>query len=171
LRKVTHHIREQQYQEGTHQRRKGRKNHNDVEVRELLAVPRYHAGVDAGNTNLSDSEADSDSATPSMVSTLVKSKAAWRKQLAQWQEAEQATEGLESDAEDQAPPETTNRRQRLWLPRTLKDLFGGTVSRPITRQPPALDDESRLMEHLQAEYSDEPMDDGELEGSGDDFEG
>jgi hypothetical protein len=101
---------------------------------------------------------------------LVKSKAAWRNQLAQWQEAQQAAEGLDSDAEDQAPTQTSNRRQR-WLPRSLKDLFGGTVSHPITRRPRALDDESRLMELLQAEYSDEPLDDGEMEGSGDDFEG
>jgi hypothetical protein len=60
------------------------------------------------------------------------------------------------------------RRLCQWVPRSLKELFGGNVD-PSSVGPEAFDDESRLMELLQAEGSDEEPDDGEMEGSGDDY--
>ncbi|THU83616.1 hypothetical protein K435DRAFT_629745, partial [Dendrothele bispora CBS 962.96] len=58
----------------------------------------------------------------------------------------------------------------------LEKLFGGVATRPLddfiaprTRKR-AYDQERLMMELLAAEFSDEPPDDGELEGSGDDYE-
>jgi hypothetical protein len=44
------------------------------------------------------------------------------------------------------------------------------VQQPIERpRHPALDKEARMMELLAAEYDEEPPDDGELKGSGDNY--
>ncbi len=62
-------------------------------------------------------------------------------------------------------------RQGTSHSRSLMMLFGGGA-KPLG-QPPrrrTLDDESRLMELIAAEYEGEAPDDGALEGSGDEYE-
>jgi hypothetical protein len=65
------------------------------------------------------------------------------------------------------------RPPRAWFPTTLKSLFGGAIEKPIalTRRTRIVTEESLYMELLAAENSDEEPDDGEREGSGDDYEG
>jgi hypothetical protein len=61
-------------------------------------------------------------------------------------------------------------QSKPWLLRSLDLLFGGQAWQPLgclKRQP--FDEEAWMMELLAAEYDDEPPDDGELEGSGDDY--
>ncbi|KAJ6496403.1 hypothetical protein C8R45DRAFT_1094646 [Mycena sanguinolenta] len=53
--KVTRHIREEQYIEGFRQKREGRKNHAEAQIKTLLAVPRYADAI------LSDTDDDEDS--------------------------------------------------------------------------------------------------------------
>ena len=63
---------------------------------------------------------------------------------------------------------------KKWLPCSLALLFGDAPAAPqlAERRPRRqFDEEARLMELLAAEHSDEPPDDGELEGSGDDYDG
>ncbi|KAJ7715566.1 hypothetical protein B0H14DRAFT_2269212, partial [Mycena olivaceomarginata] len=130
---------------------------------------------------------DSDVEATERVSILVKSKAAWRKQLAKWQEelqdaeaeAEAGSEGDDEDGGEDLPSTISasaaprNRRPLRWLPTTLANLYGGTIPRPIgkpARRPRVVSEESLYMELLAAEYSDEDPDAGAQEGSGDDFE-
>lgn len=69
-------------------------------------------------------------------------------------------------------------RRSKWLPRTLELLFGGRKETSIEKQMErvrrerAYTEEGRLMELLVDEAEGEAIpDDGELEGSGDDFDG
>ncbi|KAJ6618547.1 hypothetical protein B0H10DRAFT_2433837 [Mycena sp. CBHHK59/15] len=74
------------------------------------------------------------------------------------------------DGDVPAPPPPG--RSSKWLPCSLAKLFGGQIPQPPTRAPRrAFTREELLMELLAAEHSDEEPDDGELEGSGDDYEG
>ncbi|KAJ7200561.1 hypothetical protein GGX14DRAFT_400557 [Mycena pura] len=53
------------------------------------------------------------------------------------------------------------RRPRSWLPMTLAELFGGTISRPIARparRSRVVSEEGLYMELLAAEHSDEEPD-------------
>ncbi|KAJ7114403.1 hypothetical protein C8R44DRAFT_795574 [Mycena epipterygia] len=62
-------------------------------------------------------------------------------------------------------------RSVRWLPCPLSRLFGGTIAKPPqSHSRRAFTEEERLMELLGAEHSDEELDDGELEGSGDDYD-
>ncbi|KAF8198760.1 hypothetical protein K438DRAFT_1583704, partial [Mycena galopus ATCC 62051] len=54
---------------------------------------------------------------------------------------------------------------------SLDALFGGKLASPIRIRRQAFREESGYMEHLAAEHRDEEPDDGEKDGSGDDFEG
>ncbi len=79
-------------------------------------------------------------------------------------------------SDDGTPVAAPAASRSKFLSASLATLFGGDgAARPVettgmrTRQHPVLDEEARLMELLGAEYSDEPPDDGELEGSGNDF--
>ncbi|KAJ7438578.1 hypothetical protein FB451DRAFT_1192519, partial [Mycena latifolia] len=181
--KVTRDLRNKQYEEGLAEKRDGRANHSEEQVKLLLAVPRYAEAL------LSDTD-DSDVEAAERLSVVVKSKAAWRKQMAKWQE-ELREEELQADAaepqggddedDDADLPSTISvpaaprpRLPRSWFPITLANLFGGTVSHPIgrpARRPRVVSEEGLYMELLAAEYSDEEPDAGALEGSGDDFEG
>ncbi|KAJ7151980.1 ribonuclease H-like domain-containing protein [Mycena filopes] len=180
--KVTRHLRDLQYEEGLAEKRDGRKNHAEEQVKLLLAVPRYAEAL------LSDTD-DSDAEGTEKVSVIVKSKAAWRKQMGKWQAELRAEDeedvvgpGDKSDDEDDdelpatvaAPPAPRARRPRSWLPISLANLFGGAVARPIgkpARRSRVVTEEGLYMELLAAEHSDEEPDAGAMEGSGDDFEG
>ncbi|KAJ7601904.1 hypothetical protein FB45DRAFT_1048098 [Roridomyces roridus] len=159
---VTRRIREDQYATGLRQKREPRKNHSEVQVKELLTVPRY-ADANLSDTDGEDGENERDS-------VLVSSPAAWRKQVAIWQRDMQE-EDTESDSETTTtqPP---RRPRTTWLPIKLNKLFGGSIPEPIPRPPrQEISEEALYMELLAAEHSGEEPDDGELEGSGDDYVG
>ncbi|KAJ6480605.1 ribonuclease H-like domain-containing protein [Mycena vitilis] len=159
--KVTRRIREDQYDEGVRQKRDGRKNHTDVQIKTLLAVPRY------ADANVSDAENEGTAAARESV--LVSSPAAWRKQVAAWQSEMREADDSDSDT-DNTPP--AGHRRASWLPIQLDKLFGGDIKNPIPRPSrAAVSEEGLYMELLAAEHSGEEPDDGELEGSGDDFIG
>ncbi|KAJ7206663.1 ribonuclease H-like domain-containing protein [Mycena pura] len=147
--------------------REPRKNHDDSRVAELIAVPKY--------ADILENEDPADDNTAERVSSrLVNSRAAWRKLFTSWAvSARQEEMEAEEDEEESAMtvPHTASRKK--WLPRSLSLLFGGKIQKePETRRPrKAFNREELLMELLAAEHSDEEPDDGELEGSGDDYDG
>ncbi|KAJ7310796.1 hypothetical protein DFH08DRAFT_1046089 [Mycena albidolilacea] len=133
--KVMRNLREKQFAEGLAEKREGRENHSEAQTKLLLAVPRYAAAL------LSDTD-DSDGEATEQVSVILKSKAAWRRQLAKWEQELRDAEAEAPNWEASAPP-------------------SGCES---------VTEESLYMELLAAEYSDEEPDAGAQEGSGDDFE-
>jgi hypothetical protein len=150
-----------------------RQNHDKAKVGELLVVPRY------ADLLLEDGE-DEGSASEEVLlkpqSALVKSREGWRKEMAKWIREEQE----KSDESDEELANVTYGRQRSkWLPRSLNLLFAGRKEIDIdeqlrrNRRKQGYTEEARLMELLADEEADEESvpDDGELEGSGDDFEG
>ncbi|KAJ6573792.1 ribonuclease H-like domain-containing protein [Mycena vulgaris] len=162
--KVTRRIREDQYAEGLRQKRDGRKNHSEVQIKTLLAVPRY------ADANISDT--DSDDAERPRESVLVSSCAAWRKQVAAWQSEMRDADDSDSDTNDTPQTAAGGRRRAAWLPIQLDKLFGGDLKEPMPRPSrAAISEEGLYMELLAAEHSGEEPDDGELEGSGDDYLG
>ncbi|KAJ7067193.1 hypothetical protein C8F01DRAFT_1227950 [Mycena amicta] len=120
-----------------------------------------------------------DTESGEVQSLLVNSKAAWRRQVKEWQDdMQEVDETANSDEElpessSSASSSAPRRRQSCWLPTTLKALFGGVAQNPIRMERPrkAFTEETLYMELLNAEHSDEEPDNGEREGSGDDFEG
>jgi hypothetical protein len=90
--------------------------------------------------------------------------------MTKWIEEERNMSDDDSDT-DQPAITGSERRSKPWLPRSLDLLFGGQAKQPIGRpKRRPFDEESWLMELLAAECEDEPPDDGELEGSGDDYQ-
>ncbi|KAJ6621928.1 hypothetical protein B0H10DRAFT_2214735 [Mycena sp. CBHHK59/15] len=151
--------------------REKRKNHDDGHVANLIAVPQY-ADI------LEHDEASDEDEEEHISSRLVNSRSAWRKLHASWmvmaRQEEMAAESAGGtptpDGDVPAPPPPG--RSSKWLPCSLAKLFGGQIPQPPTRAPRrAFTREELLMELLAAEHSDEEPDDGELEGSGDDYEG
>ena len=129
-------------------------------------------------------EAEDEEHSGHRPSALINSKEKWRKEMAKWVQDERA---LDTDIEDSQDGPTSmahilqNRQPRRsgtkWLPRSLDLLFAGRKDVDIDvqiqriRKQTAYTEEARLMELLAAEEADEETipDDGELEGSGDDF--
>ncbi|KAJ6494246.1 hypothetical protein C8R45DRAFT_866803, partial [Mycena sanguinolenta] len=154
--------------------REGRKNHDESRVAELIAVPQY-----ADILENDDDEADTEAAER-VSSRLVNSGAAWRKVYTSWaveaRVAEMETAELERNLADEGPAQSVPEppgptRAGQWLPRPFSRLFGGAIPQPPTRAPrKAFTRQQLLMELLAAEHSDEEPDDGELEGSGDDYD-
>jgi hypothetical protein len=148
-----------------------RENHEKSKLGELLAVPRYADLLeDAGEA---DRECDEEPAQ----SILVKSREGWRKEMAKWIQQEREQEDSE-DGDDVADT-VYGRARSKWLPRSLDLLFGGRKESDVDQQPrrarrqQAYMEEARLMELLADEEADSEKipDDGELEGSGDDYDG
>ncbi|KAF8883349.1 hypothetical protein CPB84DRAFT_1750692 [Gymnopilus junonius] len=152
-----------------------RKNHNDAKVAELLAVPRY-ADLVEEEANLSDEKEEGIS---KVQSGLVKSHEGWQKEMAKWVQMEWEHSDDSDDDDDELGNTMYGHQRSKWLPRSLELLFGGRketdideqLRRGLRRQ--AYSEEARLMELLANEEEDEEriLDDGELEGSSDDFEG
>ncbi|KAJ6628168.1 hypothetical protein B0H10DRAFT_1991676 [Mycena sp. CBHHK59/15] len=162
--KVTRHIREEQYTDSLCQKREGRKNHSEVQIKTLLTVPRY------ADTNISDTD---DNVAQNQESVLVSSRVAWRKQVAAWQ-SDMRDAVSDSDNDDaQAASSTGAHRRTNWLPIQLDKLFGSNLKEPIHIRPSCtvVSEEVLYMQLLAAEHSGEEPDDGELEGSGDDYTG
>jgi len=151
-----------------------RQNHDKTKVRELLVVPRY------ADLLVEDGEGEESASEEVLLkpqSALVKSREGWRKEMAKWIREEQEKSD-DSDNEELANV-TYGRQRSRWLPRSLDLLFAGRKEIDIdeqirrNRRKQAHTEEARLMELLADEEADEDRvpDDGELEGSGDDFEG
>lgn len=126
-----------------------------------MAVPRYADFLEDAN----GVEEVNDGAPKSIY---IKSRAAWRKELKKWIDAEQNA----YDDDDIEPQVASG--SKAWLPITLEKLFKGTAKKPLDgfltkRAKEAITEERLMMEVIAAEYSDEAPDDGELEGSGDDY--
>ncbi|KAG6825479.1 hypothetical protein H0H93_000637 [Arthromyces matolae] len=153
--KVGADIRAYQKQSGLIDERTKRKNHDEGTVTNLLPVPRRNPGINR--------------------SKLIKSRSGWRTAMAQWNEKERAN----SDDEEDEPITAPQRRRAKWLPRSLELLFSGRKETDIDEQmrriqrKTAYTEEARLMELVAAEEADEDRipDDGELEGSGDEYDG
>lgn len=106
------------------------------------------------------------------------SREGWRKEMARWvQQEQERSDG--SDDHKELLNITYGRQRSKWLPRSLELLFAGRRESDVdeqlrrTRRRQAYTEEAQLMELLADEEADEERipDDGELEGSGDDFGG
>jgi hypothetical protein len=151
-----------------------RKNHDEASITDLLAVPRY--------ADLLEEEAHTSGEEDGLSkrrSALIKTRKGWRKEMSKWvQEERVRSDDSDSDGEEMGNA-TYGRQRSKWLPRSLELLFGGQkevavdeqLRRAARRQ--AYTEEARLMELLADEEADEERipDAGELEGSGDDFDG
>ncbi|KAF5342808.1 hypothetical protein D9758_013365 [Tetrapyrgos nigripes] len=179
--KVQAKIRSQQMKGQVAAIRAKRKNHSNERVQTLLAVPRYR--------DLLENDDRDDSMGRKAGAIYTTSHAGWRHAFKKWtddvdqEELEQlqrqdTEESGDDDMDiDESTPSSSAAQpvNRRWLPITLEKLFGGDPKRPLddfiaprTRRR-AYDQEMLMMELLAAEYSDEPPDGGELEGSGDDY--
>ncbi|KAF5371266.1 hypothetical protein D9758_004281 [Tetrapyrgos nigripes] len=155
------------YADGLRDIRDPRKNHSEEHVQTLLEVPRYDHILSTPH-DFTDGH-----------SLLVNTRKKWRNELAKW--IEQARDFDEDSDDNSIPPplpESSNQCCK-WLPRSLELLFGGaatedqsseSVEGPRRTRRRNFTEESLLMELLQQEAEDEIPDDGELPGSGDEYE-
>ncbi|KAJ6605707.1 hypothetical protein B0H10DRAFT_2311252 [Mycena sp. CBHHK59/15] len=120
-----------------------------------------------------DEEESDDEAGERISTRLVNSGAAWRKVYTSWvvaarveEMAAEDTEGSQTVVEPPAP------QRPGWLPCPLSRLFAGKIPQPPGVRAPrkTFTQQQLLMELLTAEHSEEEPDDGELEGSGDDYD-
>ncbi len=153
-----------------------RQNHDKAKVSELLVVPRY---ADLLVEDTASDMSESEEALSKPRSVLVKSREGWRKEMSKWiREEQEKSDGSDDDNEELANV-TYGRQRSKWLPHSLDLLFAGRKEIDIdeqmrrNRRKQAYTEEARLMELLADEEADEERvpDDGELEGSGDDFDG
>jgi hypothetical protein len=151
------------------QARAKRQNNDSERIAKLLAVPRY-ADILEDNDSVEEERGQS---------KLVKSHGVWRTEMKKWIEQEARNSWADDDSEDDTLANAMYGQKRSkWLPRSLDLLFGEVKDVGVdeqtrrTRRRQAYSEEARLMELLADEEADEdPIpDDGELEGSGDDFE-
>jgi len=136
-------------------------------------VPRYADLLEDNGMSESENELSKH------LSGVVKSREGWRQEMAKWMQKEQARSEGSDDDDDEEPNITYGRQRSKWLLRSLDLLFGGRKETDVdeqmrrVRRRQTYTEEARLMELLADEEADEERmpDDGELEGSGDDFEG
>ena len=145
-------------------------NHDKSNVSELLAVPRY--------ADLVEEDAETSEEEPGHGKTqpgVVKSREGWWKEMKKWVEEERD----QSDDDGELADIAYGHQWSKWLPQSLDLLFAGRKVTDIDEQlrkawrRQAYTQEAQLMELLADEEADEERmpDDGELEGSGDDYEG
>ncbi|KAJ7813322.1 hypothetical protein B0H13DRAFT_2468745, partial [Mycena leptocephala] len=140
-------------------KREAREVHDPTKVSGLLSVPRYADTVDAGD--------DEDGSRPSK---LVKSGAVWRAEVEKWVKAAKDNEDADVPTQEPAPAAGRSRPTKFF-PRSLALLFGGELTKPVEKpRREQFTEEVLMMELPAAEESDEEPDDGELSGSGDNFE-
>ncbi|KAF7371464.1 DUF659 domain-containing protein [Mycena venus] len=187
--KVGASIRAQNVAAGLVKPREERKNHDESCVADLIAVPQYADPLE------NEEDSDDEAGEHRVSSRLVNSGTAWRKLYNTWVVAARVEE-LEAEELERAKrttgelDDTTNdprsgpgnsartvlqppapERRGRWLPCPLSRLFGGKIPQPPERAPrKAFSREELLMQLLAAEHSDEEPYDGELEGSGDDYD-
>ena len=93
-----------------------------------------------------------------------------RAEVDKWVKAARQDEDEGILADVPAPP-AGHSRSGEFSPRSLELLFGGEVAKPVTKpRREQFTEEVPMMQLLAAEESDEEPDNGELPGSGDDFE-
>ncbi|KAJ3970340.1 hypothetical protein EV361DRAFT_869347, partial [Lentinula raphanica] len=166
--KIIENLREHQQNDGLKTTRIARKNHSEDRVGKLLQVPRYGEVLQETNED-------------AQRSTLVTNRRKWRAEMAKWKEDVQRHDEILGNNPEAGPlplPET-GRQSRSWLPRSLALLFGGSAigtqvsdgGRPRRARRGAYSEEQLLMELLAQEKEDEILDDGALEGSGDEYDG
>lgn len=116
-------------------------------------------------------------------SALVTTRRRWRAELSQWKEDARQHDELYSDELDAPSPPLPQGTARAWLPRSLNLLFGqvipetdlesegigGTRSHRARRT--VFTEEQLMMELLAQEKDNEILDDGAMEGSGDEYDG
>ncbi|KAE9397312.1 hypothetical protein BT96DRAFT_957953 [Gymnopus androsaceus JB14] len=166
--KIGENLREHQYSDGLRDFRKPCQNHSEDRVSKLLQVPRYGEliGGDEGGS-----------------STLVTTQRYWCTELNWWKEDAQRHDELYGDDLDAPLPPLPQGTPRTWLLRSLNLLFGQPIpdtdlerggtggTRPRRVQRVVFSDEQLLMELLAQEKDDEILDDGALEGSGNEYDG
>ncbi|KAM6492484.1 hypothetical protein JOM56_012208 [Amanita muscaria] len=177
--KVGADIRSSHKEAGFVEERMKRQNHEQNKVAELLKVPRYADLLE--HDDIADVNRDEEELSAAPRPGLVKSREGWRKEMAKWVEDEQARiNEVNSDAEEEELRNIMYGCQRSkWLPRSLELLFAGRKESDVdeqvrrTRRQQGYTEEAWLMELLADEEANEDRipDDGELEGSGDDFDG
>ncbi|KAF9066635.1 hypothetical protein BDP27DRAFT_1423666 [Rhodocollybia butyracea] len=164
--KIGENLREHHYSNSLRDIRKPRQNHSVDRVSKLLEVPRYGDLVTG------------DDLDGRLGSALVTSRRHWRAELNRWKEDAQGHDELYAP-----PPPLPQGASRAWLPRSFNLLFGqlitdnsletrrtgGTRPRRATRT--VFSEEQLMMELLAQEKDDEILDDGALEGSGDEYDG
>jgi hypothetical protein len=112
-------IRQSQKEAGLVEERTKWKNHDPTGISQLLAVPWYADLLeDDAEASANDKEPN-----PKPRSGLVKSRAGWRREMANWVQDEQMRSD-DSDSDDLGDATSTCQRHSKWLPRSLALLFG-----------------------------------------------
>ncbi|KAF8993152.1 ribonuclease H-like domain-containing protein [Cyathus striatus] len=170
--KVGAHIRESHKEAGFSKDHAKRANHKTEKVAELLAVPCYADLLETVEDGSSDQQ--SEGCQP----VLVRSCKDWRVAMQKWIQRERDDLETDEDFEEDLAVLYGERRSK-WLLRSLELLFSGRrevdeqEQEQRSRRQQVYTEEAQLMELLADEAADDDPtpDDGELEGSGDDFEG
>ena len=77
---------------------------------------------------------------------------------------------MSEDDTDTITATSSEQQSKPWLPQSLALLFGRQAWQPLEHPKWwQFDEEAQMMELLATEYEEEPPNDGELEGSGDDY--
>ncbi|KAL0566357.1 hypothetical protein V5O48_015656 [Marasmius crinis-equi] len=161
--KVGANLREHQYTRQLRDPRKPRENHNEERLSKLLEVPRYAEALDGPDEDLVDSGSH------------------WRREFVKWGERARM-EDTEGDEDNGEGLFTTTTTASKWLPRSLALLFGGKPAGDEEADLGAVlslrrtrctgwSEEALRMELLAQEEEDGILDDGALEGSGDEYDG
>ncbi|THU97324.1 hypothetical protein K435DRAFT_965546 [Dendrothele bispora CBS 962.96] len=174
--KVGADIKQSQFSDGLKDLRKPRQNHDEERLSKLLEVPRY--------AEILDSEGQEGTNTRTRQSQLVTNRKQWRREFAKWVEEARRQDEEASDMDDSSSSVSNQAggSTRSWLPRSLDLLFGG---KPVQDQGMDFEgfghrrrtrrqgwsEEALRMELLAQEEQDEILDDGALEGSGDEYNG
>ncbi|KAK7693997.1 hypothetical protein QCA50_003573 [Cerrena zonata] len=162
--------------DGFVQDRDKRKNHSDERVQTLLHVPRYGDVLEDDADDSDVGEASTQPSTSNIRTHLVTSRAAWRRELAKWQQEQLTDSDSDSDSGGDTLSGAGTRRPRSFkLPLPLAKLFGGQAKKPIStgkQRRRTYTQEALYMELLAAEEEDPDNipDDGAREGSGDEYE-
>ncbi|KAJ7257605.1 hypothetical protein C8J57DRAFT_1234755 [Mycena rebaudengoi] len=130
-----------------------------------IKFPRYADALESGEEDSDNDDGVSSRARP----VLINSARSWRKVHLKWM---LDARDVDDDEELEDLTATVGPSTAKWLPRPLSKLFGGPITRPlhVPARRNRFTREELLMELLAAEHSDEEPDDGEKEGSGDDYE-
>ncbi|KAJ3732253.1 hypothetical protein DFJ43DRAFT_1154609 [Lentinula guzmanii] len=146
--KIVENLREHHQNDGLKVTRNARKNHSEDHVGELLQVPRYGEVLQENDEN-------------NTRSALIMNRRKWRAEMAQWkEEAQRHGEIFGNDSE----AALLFRGSAI----EIQVLEGG---QPRRARRGAYSEEQLLMELLAQEKEDEMLDDGALEGSGDEYDG
>lgn len=148
-------------------------NHGQAKVAELLVVPQY---VDLLEDNVQMSSKLDKPEEERHQSCLIWSQEGWWKEMLLWIQKERKQD---TEFDEEVANTTYGCRQSKWLPHSLDLLFGSQKETDIdermrqSQRQQVYTVKTQLMELLADGKADEERipDDGELEGSGDNFVG